>query len=238
MLATSPATAHFLSRKLAIRFVSDDPPPALVDRMAKAYLASGGDIPTVLRTLFHSPEFWSTTDDRAKVKTPLEFVVSAVRASSADVRNYGPLVNALRQMGMPLYGCIPPSGYAWDEQTWVSTGSLVDRMNFALALAGNRFPGIRASWAGPAENATDAVPRPEEEEARLEARIVPGGVSAATRSAVLEQIRAQMAPTQHGAPMGRAPVRANLRPGAMTPIEREDQLFGGLLLGSPEFQRR
>jgi uncharacterized protein (DUF1800 family) len=238
MLATSPATAHFLSRKLAIRFVSDDPPPALVDRMAKAYLASGGDIPTVLRTLFHSPEFWSTTDDRAKVKTPLEFVVSAVRASNADVQNYGPLVNALRQMGMPLYGCIPPSGYAWDEQTWVSTSSLVDRMNFALALAGNRFPGIRASWAGPVENGAEEVPGPEEEEARLETRIVPSGVSATTRSAVLEQFRSQMAQAQYEAPMGMARVRANFRAEPPTPFEREDQVLGGLLLGSPEFQRR
>ena len=85
-LATRPATAQFISRKLAIRFVSDDPPQALVDRMAKAYLASGGDIPSVLKTLFHSPEFWAASDYRAKVKTPLEYVVSAARASNANVR--------------------------------------------------------------------------------------------------------------------------------------------------------
>src|SRR5208337_3945791 len=83
MLATRPATAQFLSRKLAVRFVSDDPPQSLVDRMAKSYLASGGDIPTVLSTLFHSPEFWAAGGFRAKVKTPLEYVVSAVRASGA-----------------------------------------------------------------------------------------------------------------------------------------------------------
>ena len=114
MLAMRPATAQFISRKLAMRFVSDDPPQALVDRMAKSYLASGGDIPTVLTTLFHSPEFWAAGDYRAKVKTPLEFVVSAARASNANIENYQPLVNALRQMGMPLYGCIPPVGYKWD----------------------------------------------------------------------------------------------------------------------------
>ena len=88
MLATRPATAQFISRKLAIRFVSDDPPQALVDRMAKSYLASGGDIPTVLKTLFHSPEFWAASDYRAKVKTPLEFVVCAVRASNANIDNF------------------------------------------------------------------------------------------------------------------------------------------------------
>src|SRR5208282_4134158 len=140
MLAMRPATAQFLSRKLAIRFVSDDPPQALVDRMAKSYLASGGDIPSTLKTLFRSPEFWAASDGSVKVKTPLEYVVSAVRASDANVTNYEPLVNALKQMGMPLYGCVPPVGYKWDEADWVSTGALVDRMNFALSLAANRFP--------------------------------------------------------------------------------------------------
>ena len=192
-LATRPATAQFISRQLAIRFVSDDPPQALMDRMAKAYMASDGDIPTVLKTLFHSPEFWAKTDDRAKVKTPIEFVVSAVRASNADVENYLPLVNQLRQMGMPLYGCVPPVGYKWDEADWVSTGALVDRMNFALVLAANRLPGITVEWApeldmsvldrvAPAEQ---VVPTPESEEARLEQVLLPGGVSATTRAAAL-----------------------------------------------------
>jgi len=245
MLAASPATAHFLSTELAIRFVGDNPPPTLVNRMAKAYLSSGGDIPTVLRTLFRSPEFWSTSDDNAKVKTPLEFVVSAVRASNADVENFEPLINTLRQMGMPLYGCIPPSGYAWDAQTWVSTGALVDRMNFALTLAGNRFPGIRVSWTAETSGgaASDAMPNPEEEEARLEPMIVPGGVSISTRSAALQQFQAQIANAQNSSPA--QPMRAarfmnrpNARPGVISPQAREDQLLAGLLLGSPEFQRR
>ena len=110
MLATSPATAHFICRKLAVRFVSDDPPQPLVDRMAKSYLSSGGDIAAVLKTLFHSPEFWSTATYRAKVKTPLEFVVSAARAGNADIDNMLPLANNLRQMGMPVYGAVPPTG--------------------------------------------------------------------------------------------------------------------------------
>ncbi len=246
MLAASPATAHFLSTELAIRFVGDNPPPALVNRMAKAYLSSGGDIPTVLRTLFRSPEFWSTSDDNAKVKTPLEFVVSAVRASNAEVENFEPLINTLRQMGMPLYGCIPPSGYAWDTQTWVSTGALVDRMNFALTLAGNRFPGIRVAWTSDAnsnDTPSESMPSAEQEEARLEPMIVPGGVSVSTRSAALQQFQAQIANAQNSSPA--QPMRAarfmnrpNARPGVTSPQEREDQLLAGLLLGSPEFQRR
>jgi uncharacterized protein (DUF1800 family) len=242
MLASSPATAHFISRKLAIRFASDDPPPALVDRMAKAYLSSGGDIPAVLRTLFRSPEFWAASDDRAKVKTPEEFVVSALRASNADVENFEPLINNLRDMGMPLYGCVPPSGYNWDEATWVSTGALVDRMNFALTLAGNRLPGVHVAWSQDAVNEADALPSPEAEETRLEPMLVPGGVSASTRSAALQQFQAQMANAQ-GAPQDQ-PMRAarvanrNNRGGAISMEERQDQLLAGLLLGSPEFQRR
>ena len=244
-LATRPATAQSISRQLAIRFVSDDPPQALVDRMAKAYMASDGDIPTVLKTLFRSPEFWAKSDDRAKVKTPIEFVVSAVRASNADVENYLPLVNQLRQMGMPIYGCIPPVGYKWDEADWVSTGALVDRMNFALALAANRFPGITVEWApeldmgildsdAPAEQ---VVPTPESEEVETGA-----GFAARrsqrneTRAAALEEFERQNA--QNGAM--ETPVvarRANRAPKADA-YEREDQLLAGLLMGSPEFQRR
>jgi uncharacterized protein (DUF1800 family) len=250
MLAMRPATAQFLSRKLAIRFVSDDPPKALVDRMAKSYLQSDGDIPTVLRTLFHSPEFWAASDFRAKVKTPLEFVVSAARASNANIQNFQPLMNALRQMGMPLYGCMPPTGYKWDASDWVSTGALVDRMNFALSLAANRLPGITVEWA-PAKNMSapdsDAtsqqmIPTPESEEARLEPILLAGGVSDATRTAALEQFKAQSA---QNPPMA-APVAARrpapgVRGRQATPadaFEREDQLLAGLLMGSPEFQRR
>ena len=99
MLATSPQTAHFISLKLAQRFVSDDPPPALVDRMAKTFEKKKGDIREVLSTLFHSPEFWADSAYRAKVKTPLEFVASAVRATGADVDDAIPARPPDRQHG-------------------------------------------------------------------------------------------------------------------------------------------
>ncbi len=250
LLAARPATAQFLSRELAIRFVSDDPPQSLVDRMARTYMSSGGDISAVLRTLFHSPELWAASDYRAKVKTPIEFVVSAARASNADVENYQPLENALRQMGMPLYGCIPPVGYKWDAADWVSTGSLVDRMNFALNLAANRLPGITVKWspyaqqppaqsvgmlANPVSEVDD--PTPESEEARLAPLIVPGGISEATRAAALQQFQAQIAQdTSFVRPVSAA--RPQNRAKAATVLERQDQVLAGLLIGSPEFQRR
>jgi uncharacterized protein (DUF1800 family) len=247
-LATRPATAQFLSRKLAMRFVSDDPPQALVDRMAKSYLASGGDIAAVLTTLFHSPEFWAANDFRAKVKTPLEYVVSAARASNATIENMQPLVAALRQMGMPLYGSVPPTGYKWDATDWVSTGALVDRMNFALALAANRLPGITVEWAPDVDinalmnddSSKQVIPTPESEETRLEPLLVAGGVSDATRAAALKEFQEQNAQSvQNGAaPMPVAAPRKNNRAPAADAYEREDQLLAGLLMGSPEFQRR
>jgi uncharacterized protein (DUF1800 family) len=222
MLAMHPATAHFLARKLAVRFVSDDPPQALVERLAKSYLASGGDIATVLRTLFHSPEFWSADAYRAKVKTPLEFVVSAARASNAQIDNLRPLANALRQMGMPLYGSMPPTGYKWEAADWVSTAALVDRMNFSMALAANRLPGISTVWNEPAPDTTQTA-SPASEEARLEPLLIAGGASVATRSAALQQLQAQ------SAQQASRPANAQ---------ERQDRMLAGLLLGSPEFQRR
>ena len=110
ILARHPSTAKFISTKLAMRFVSDDPPPALIDRMTQTFLKKNGDIGEVLKTMFHSPEFWAPESYRAKVKTPLEFVVSAVRTSGAEVSDALPLARQLQTLGMPLYGMQPPTG--------------------------------------------------------------------------------------------------------------------------------
>jgi uncharacterized protein (DUF1800 family) len=247
MLATQPATAKFISRKLAVRFVSDNPPQALVDRMAKTFSTSDGDIAAVLSTLFHSQEFWDTGAYRAKVKTPIEFVVSAARASNADIENLQPLANAVREMGMPLYGCVTPNGYSWMSDTWVSTNALVNRMNFALSMAANRLPGVSIAW-DPTENVNNdtamletnpSAPDPRVEESRLEALLVTGGVSDSTRAAVLQQFEQQRDQTGAAAavPVG-APERRKFRSRAVTETEKQDQLLAGLLLGSPEFQRR
>ena len=243
MLATQPATARFIARKLAIRFVGDDPSPALVDRLSKSYLSSGGDIAVVMKTMFRSPEFWSAGAYQTKVKTPLEFIVSAARASNADIANMEPLINQLRAMGMPLYGCVPPTGYKWDAEDWVSTGALVNRMNFALSLAANRLNGISTNWIPLAEDvgAVVATPQdstPDSEEARLEPLLIPAGVSQSTRAAVLQQFEKQSAGNGGvGLTVSAIQNRPRRAPTA-NEIERKDQLLAGLLLGSPEFQRR
>ena len=143
ILAAHPSTARFIATKLARRFVSDTPPPALVDRLAARFTATDGDLREVMRTLLASPEFLAPDVLRAKIKTPFEFVVSAVRATEPALTDARPLVRSLQELGMPLYQCQPPTGYKDTADAWVNTGALVSRMNFALTLA-NRAPGGRA----------------------------------------------------------------------------------------------
>jgi uncharacterized protein (DUF1800 family) len=248
LLATKPATAQFLSRKLAVRFVSDDPPQSLVDRMAKSYLTSGGDISAMLRAMYHSPEFWAADVYRAKVKTPIEYVVSSARASGAQIDDLKPIVKALEGMGMPLYGSVPPTGYNWQSSTWVSAGALVNRMNFALLLAANKFGGIPDGWAAQSgasvlpetalkTAAATEIPSAEAEEQRLGLRLVAGGVSESTRAAVMQQLQSQGGQAADGSA---APAMATVvNPArAAKELEKQDELLAGLLLGSPEFQRR
>jgi uncharacterized protein (DUF1800 family) len=144
ILAKHPSTAKFISTKLVRRFVSDTPPPALVDRAAARFRETDGDIRDVVRTILTSPEFFSAEAYRAKVKSPLEFVVSAVRATGTEVKDAMLLTQAVRQLGMPLYMCQPPTGYPDKAEAWVNTGALLNRMNFALQLVGGRMRGIQA----------------------------------------------------------------------------------------------
>ncbi len=255
MLATSPATAHFISEKLAVRFVSDTPPLALVDRMAASFLKSNGDIKTVLRTMFQAPEFWSSEVYRAKVKTPEEFVISAVRASGAEVTNPQALVQSLDKLGMPLYGMQTPNGYSWMKDGWVSTGALVSRMNFSLVLTGGRMPGARTEWTallgektgGVVPAAYVAADSEVSKEKRLEMLLLGQRVSEKTRATVLAEARdenvTEQAATQFDlsgkggkgdyAARGLGRIRGNAGPD-----DAQAAVMAGLLLGSPEFQRR
>ncbi|MFY9979737.1 MAG: DUF1800 domain-containing protein [Candidatus Sulfotelmatobacter sp.] len=216
-LATSRKTAHFISLKLAERFVSDDPPPALVDRMAKTFLKKKGDIREVLSVLFHSPEFWDDSTYRAKVKTPLEFVASSLRATGAEVDDAVPLIRQLNNMGMPLYGAQPPTGYSMEADAWVSSSALLNRMNFALALTGGRIRGVRldASALEPNTQSSD----PSAIVAMFEDKLVAGGVSRQTHDSIVAQTQATTTTTA---------ITKTGNPGTIA----------GLLLGSPEFQRR
>jgi uncharacterized protein (DUF1800 family) len=136
ILATHPSTARHLATKLARRFVSDDPAAALVDRVAARFRDTDGDLREVVRAVITSPEFFAANARRAKMKTPLEFVISAVRTTGRDVTDAGPLLRALQQLGMAPYMCQPPTGYDDVAETWITAGALVTRMNVAQQIAG------------------------------------------------------------------------------------------------------
>jgi uncharacterized protein (DUF1800 family) len=253
-LATSPATAHHLSQQLAERFVSDTPPPALVDRMAKTYLKSDGDIRQVLRTLFTSPEFWSREAYRAKVKTPEEFVVSAVRATGGEVQRPAIVLNAMGQLGMPFFGCQTPNGYSWKADAWVNSGDLLSRINIALALSSNKLGTATDLDALMKINKPDALGSAQKE-TKLEALFLEGELNPQARQTVLQQADQLAAQGQFALPgsdlakpgakqAGTIPIRAafvqvmDLPTPIPAPADRQAALVAGLLLGSPDFQKR
>lgn len=221
MLASDAHTAHFLSTELARHFVSDNPPQALVDRMAAKFASSGGNIRAVLRTMIYSPEFWSRDAYRAKVKTPFELVASTARALGADVEVSLPLVQWVGRMGEPLFGCQPPTGYADKAQTWVNSGALLSRLNFALAFATDHMGG-----------------------AEVELKDAFGAAAAADPNAALSRaldafLGGQVTPGTKQTLEGRLSDPQVLQAQLDDPVKQVNEgLIAGLVLGAPEFQRR
>lgn len=139
ILAQHPSTAYHISFELAQYFVADNPPKSLVDRLTRKYLESRGDIRAVLNTLFHSPEFWDDRYFGKKFKTPYEYVISAVRATSSSLSNMRPLYGVMAQLGMPLYRCQTPDGYKNTQEAWLNPNAMTQRINFATVLAAGRL---------------------------------------------------------------------------------------------------
>ena len=217
ILARHPSTAKFVCTKLAMRFVSDDPPAPLLDRMAQTFLKKDGNIHEVLKTMLESPEFWAPVAYRAKVKTPLEFVASALRASGAEVADAMPIARQLQNMGMPLYGMQPPTGYSMKADAWVNSSALLGRMNFALALTAGKVKGVQMN--SQQAHSLD----PQQALVALENSLVAGDVSKQTHDVI--SARLQDSKISH----------RKLDDPARPP---DISLIAGLLLGSPEFQRR
>ena len=221
MLAGDVHTAKFISSELARHFVSDNPPTSLVDRMAKNYLDTDGDIRSVLHTMIYSPEFWSKEAYRAKVKTPFELVASTARALNANVQVSLPLVNRVSQMGEPLFLCQPPTGYSDKATTWVNTGALLNRLNFALAFATDRMPG-----------------------ATVDLQPMFGAAAASDPEAALSRaldlfLGGQVAQSTHDTLEARLQDPQILQAALDDPVQHVNEgLLSGLVLGAPEFQRR
>lgn len=221
LLARDPHTARHISLELARHFVSDDPPAALVERMAQIFLKTDGDIREVLRTMIDSPEFWSKQAVHSKIKTPFELVVSAARAVGAEVDVPLPLVQWTGRIGQPLYQCEPPTGYADTAGAWVNTGALLNRLNFSLALAANRIRGTQVDLAPLLGDANPADPHAALD--RAAQALLGKEMSPQTRETLEQQLSNPQI------------LRARLD----DPVKRVNAaLITGLILGSPEFQRR
>ena len=213
LLATHPSTARFIARKLAQKFVMDSPPPELVERLARAFLGSGGNLSATYRALFESPEFWSDAARGSKVKTPLEFSVSAIRALGGTSAGDVPMIQALTRMGQPPYRAQPPTGWPEVAQPWVNPGALVARIDFGLKLASGRLTGTQ-------------VPLPSTEGD-------PDQVVDRTALAVLHRPLGDSTRATLLAALGVSEVMPD---GERRPVDGARLV--GLLLGAPEFQNQ
>ena len=232
ILVRHEATARFIATKLARRFVSDDPPAALVERAAATFRRTDGDVRAVLATIVTSPEFWAADAYRAKIKTPLEVVASAVRAldgrivagPGGDATDGGGLALAreVGKLGEPLYEAQPPTGYPDRAEAWVNTGALLGRMNFALGLAHNRFRGARVDVVGFLADADRSQPALVLD--RLLAVVLHGEASAQTRAVLAAQLE--------------SPEITRTTPYDRVAKDTDVEKLAALVLGSPEFQRR
>lgn len=222
LLATHPSTAKFVSTKLARKFVADNPPASLVNKMSLTFQKTEGDIREVLKTMFSASEFWSPEVYRAKIKTPFEMTVSAVRALGAETNGNPQFHRWLAQMGEGLFLMQPPTGYPDTAEHWVNTGALLERMNFALALSSNRIVGTRADLS----------------------KLAPG--LPLTSQAQLVDHYAKVLLRGEMSPQTRATIDKSLRetqlamntPSKSAESAKDAVKIVGLLLGSPEFQRQ
>ena len=221
MLANDAHTATMISTELARHFVSDNPPQSLIDRMSKEYLSSEGDTRSVLKTMIYSPEFWSKDAYRAKVKTPFELVASTARTLDADLVVSLPLAQWVGRMGEPLFLHEPPTGYADNSSTWVNSGALLNRLNFALSFAADHMAGanVNLSAAFGEDGSKD--------------------VGTALRRAVDSFLGGQIAPGTRETLEARLNDPQILQAKLDDPVKQVNEgLLSGLVLGAPEFQRR
>ncbi len=252
MLANHPSTAKFIARKLAVKFVNDNPSEALVGRVADAFTKSNGDIKTTLRALFTDAEFYAPENYRAKIKTPFEVVISGIRTIGAETNGMA-IQQMLGKMGEQLYNWQAPTGYPDTAEDWVNTGALLERMNFAVSLASNRIPGTRVDLAklGTASSG-DKVKLLDS----YVAVVLNNEVSDATKSSLLKQLDQPLPEVSMGndtamamenvamqrpnAQQGGQQQRGQGQQARLLPPSGNPEVFKvvGLILGSPEFQRQ
>jgi uncharacterized protein (DUF1800 family) len=227
IVSRHPATARYIATKLARRFISDNPPKAVIDDAAAVFLKTDGDIREVVRSIITSNEFYSQQAFRSKVKSPFEVVVSAMRAMNAEPDSTPRTAQAVAYLGEPIYGHQAPNGYPETGDAWMNTGAILNRINFGMAAAANRFPGASVRSI-PGLDSLRSAPRDKQVDAIVSV-LLGGSVSPDTRAVLIS---------------GENPLMANAKDStSMSDMSNARQLSGiaqvvGLALGSPEFQRR
>ncbi len=252
ILVKHPSTAKFIARKLAVKFVNDNPSEELVEKIANAFQKSGGDIKTTLLAIFTSDEFYAAENYRAKIKTPFELMVSSLRALDAETNSSPAVLALLQKMGEPLYGYQAPTGYPDTAQDWVNTGALLERMNFAVALSANQIRGTRVNL-----KKFEAADKREILSKAIES-ILEGEISPNTKAMLLKQIEQPLIETkleedpeedadamenasmERGGGGGQGRRNMQNRRNQLLPPSGNAEVFKvvGLLLGSPDFQRQ
>ena len=245
VLVSHPSTANFIAKKLAVKFVNDNPSEALINRIAKAFQKSNGDIKTTLRALFTDKEFFASKNYRAKIKTPFELMVSSLRALDTQTNGSPALIALLNRMGEPLYGFQAPTGYPDTAADWVNTGALLERMNFAVALASNRIPQTKVNLKQFEANSRQQI---------LDnsiALILNGEIDQKTRSTLMRQLGQPLPQstlantmvnneTNNSDMMQNRRRRGRNRGARLRPPSGNPEVFKvvSLILGSPDFQRQ
>jgi uncharacterized protein (DUF1800 family) len=228
ILSRHPSTARYIAFKLARRFVSDTPPAALVERAARTFQRTDGDIREVVRTIVTSPEFFAHAAYRSKVRSPFEVVVSTLRALGAPPDGTPRTAQAVAALGEPIYGHQAPNGWPETGDQWLNTGAILSRINFGVAVAAGRIPSVSpTNWRG-AESLRDS---PVE-------RQVDGVVDALLGGGVSPDTRAILITGQNPFLASAAALDSSI---AMTRPKQQAKglaLIVGLAIGSPEFQRR
>jgi uncharacterized protein (DUF1800 family) len=243
ILVKHPSTAKFIARKLAVKFVSDKPSDALVDRVAEAFTKSSGDIKATLRALFTDKEFFAPENYRAKIKTPFELAVSSIRALGAETNGGPAMLAMLNKLGEVPYGYQAPTGYPDTAEDWVNTGALLERLNFAVAIASNRIPGTRVDL-----KSFESKDRSKILDTAI-AQILDGDISASTRSTLLKQVDQPLPEVKAGAEVEDMDVPNMRGAGQQGGMNRQSRLLPpsgnpevfkvvSLVLGTPEFQRQ
>jgi uncharacterized protein (DUF1800 family) len=244
MLVNSPATAKFIAKKLAVKFVSDNPSEAFVNRIANAFYNSKGDIKTTLKAIFTDNEFFAPENYRAKIKTPIELVVSSIRTLGADTKSNAALISLLQKMGELPYGYQAPTGYGDTAEDWVNTGALLERLNYAIALSSNRIPNTKVNLSK-----FDAKDKAKMLDNAI-AIILDGEISPSTKANLLKQIEQPLPEVKAGdddeeteMPAMKQGGKGKKQGGGQAKLlepsgNPEVYKVVSLVLGTPEFQRQ